>query len=96
MNSANMFKVSFKSHKTHAATDMFFNSLWRCEKGGCKTYHQVAMLKFDSCYCFTYKATHISKNSCRPFILWVTWSVFLRLKNGFQGGNLGISLDTAW
>lgn len=28
-----------------------------------------------------------------PFILWKTCSVFLRLKNGFQGDNLGNSLD---
>lgn len=38
------------------------------------------------------RATYISKNFCRPFILWITSSVFLRLKNGFQGGNLGNSL----
>lgn len=37
--------------------------------------------------------THLSKNSCSPFILWVTCSVFFRLKKGFQGGSLGISLD---
>lgn len=38
--------------------------------------------------------THFSKNSCRPFILFSTWSGFLKLKKGFQGGNLGKSLHT--
>lgn len=36
--------------------------------------------------------TYFSKNFCKPFILCKTWPVFLRLKNGFQGGSLGISL----
>lgn len=38
--------------------------------------------------------TYFSKNSCKPLILWKTWPVFLKLKNRFQGGSLGISLET--
>ena len=36
--------------------------------------------------------TYDSKNCWRPFILWVTCSLLLMLKNGFHGGSLGNSL----
>lgn len=36
--------------------------------------------------------SYFSKNSWKPLILCKTWPAFLRLKNGFQGGSLGISL----